>query len=84
MINKLSTQSHLAAGVPGSVDGLLLLLETYGSMSRTQVISPALKLARNGFPLSYDLAQQFTTVLGKMKLYPASLEKFSKDGFGQK
>ena len=80
VIDKLSTQSHLASGVPGSVDGLLLLLETYGSMSRTQVISPALKLARNGFPLSYDLAQQFTTVLGKMKLYPASLEKFSKDG----
>ena len=41
---------------------------------------PAIDLARNGFPLTFDLVQQFKTVLPKMKAYPASLAKFSKNG----
>ena len=80
IIDKLSTQSHLASGVPGSVDGLLRLLDAHGTMSRKQVMLPAIDLARNGFPLTFDLVQQFKTVLPKMKAYPASLAKFSKNG----
>ena len=80
VIGELSTQSHLAAGVPGSVDGLLLLLDTYGSMSRKQVMTPAIDLATKGFPLTFDLVQQFKRVLLQMKSYPASLAKFSKNG----
>jgi len=39
---------HRASGVPGSVAGLLALLDKYGSMSRAQVIAPAIRLARDG------------------------------------
>ncbi len=39
---------HRASGVPGSVAGLLALLDKYGSMSRAQVMAPAIRLARDG------------------------------------
>lgn len=76
----LSTSSHKAAGVPGSVDGLLVLLERYGTMSRKQVIAPSIRLAEEGFALSLDLARQFERRLPAMEKYPASFEVFSKQG----
>lgn len=75
-----SLYSAQAAGVPGSVAGLLDALERYGSMSREQVIAPAIKLAEEGFPLSDDLAQDFERVLNSMRDYPASMAVFSNNG----
>lgn len=80
VIRGLSTSSHKAAGVPGSVDGLLVLLETYGTMSRKKVMAPAVRLARRGFELDFDLARQFERRLPSMAEYPASTAKFSRDG----
>ena len=75
-----SLYSAQAAGVPGSVAGLLDALERYGSMSRQQVIAPAIKLAEEGFPLTEDLAQDFERVLNSMRDYPASMAVFSNNG----
>ncbi len=80
VIKGLSTSSHKAAGTPGSVDGLLVLLEKYGTKSRQEVIAPSIKLAREGFPLTWGLARQFKRMLERMEKYPASLAKFSKEG----
>lgn len=80
VIKGLSINSHLASGVPGSVDGLLTLLSKYGSMTRQQVLAPAIRLAKEGFPLSHDMARQFARVLPEMEKYPASMAKFSHDG----
>ena len=48
--------SRASAGVPGTVAGLLHALEHYGTMSRDKVMAPAIKLAEDGFPVSYGLA----------------------------
>ena len=50
--NQLAQYSHLSAGVPGTVAGLLHALETRGTMTRRQVIGPAIRLAERGFTVT--------------------------------
>jgi len=51
-IEGASTDSYLAVGVPGSVAGFELAREKYGSKSREELITPAIRLARYGFELN--------------------------------
>ena len=48
--------SHKSSGVPGTVAGMLKALEDYGTMAVAEVIEPAILLAKNGFPITHDLA----------------------------
>jgi gamma-glutamyltranspeptidase/glutathione hydrolase len=57
VIEGLSWEGHLAAGVPGSVHGLLTGLERYGRLDRKTVMAPAIRLARDGFPISAGLIE---------------------------
>jgi gamma-glutamyltranspeptidase / glutathione hydrolase len=46
-----SSKGYLAVGVPGTVLGLDQALSTYGTLSRTTVMAPAIELAQKGFVL---------------------------------
>ena len=47
----LSTKGYLAVGVPGTVLGFDRALSAYGTMTRADVIAPAIELAQKGFVL---------------------------------
>jgi gamma-glutamyltranspeptidase/glutathione hydrolase len=47
----LSRDSALAAGIPGEPAGLAHLAKKYGKLPLTVSVAPAIKLAREGFPL---------------------------------
>lgn len=47
--------SMKAIGVPGTVAGLYLAHQKYGNLPWKEVVDPAIKLARDGFPLTYAL-----------------------------
>ena len=47
----LSRDSALAAGIPGETAGLVFLAKKYGKLPLTVSMAPAIKLAREGFPL---------------------------------
>jgi gamma-glutamyltranspeptidase/glutathione hydrolase len=51
------------SGVPGELRGLEYLHKNYGVLSWSTVLAPAIKLARYGFPVSFDLLKfmQFST-----------------------
>ena len=48
----LSTETHLAAGVPGSVDGMIKVHSRYGKLRFRKIIQPAINLANYGFPVT--------------------------------
>lgn len=80
VIEGLSRHTHKASGVPGSVDGLLRLLDAYGTKSRQQVMAAAIRLAGEGFALDHDLSRQFRDRLDSFAKHPASHAKFTKEG----
>ncbi len=75
-----STKGHLAVGVPGTVDGLLQALERHGSMSRRQVLAPAIKLARDGFALPASLAEEIAGHLSPMKEVSEDAHRYFSNG----
>lgn len=79
-ILQLSQTGATSVGVPGSVDGLLYAHRKYGKLKLSQVIDPAIKLARNGFPLSYDLANSINSNYDNFMKYESSKKIFTKNG----
>lgn len=75
-----STSSHLAAGVPGSVDGLLRLHERYGKLSRSQILAPAERLAKEGFVVSESLSRSLGGAQRWMAEYASTRDVFYKGG----
>jgi len=61
VIKDASTDTHLASGVPGSVDGLLTAHAKYGKLPLKEVIQPAIDLAENGYPLPRNQARSFNS-----------------------
>ena len=68
----------LAAGVPGSVAGLSLAQKTYGRLSLQAVIAPAVTLARDGFEVSWALADSLSRAQGLLERFPASARAFRR------
>jgi len=89
VIPGMSLETHAASGVPGSVHGLLTLFNDYGSgkISREEILSPAINLAKNGFRLSHVEAMslndedgsKFSNDAAKDIFYPKS-ERLWKKG----
>ncbi|MFD2533080.1 gamma-glutamyltransferase [Gracilimonas halophila] len=73
----LSWEGILAVGVPGTVDGMVKAIERYGRMPLDMVIQPAIKLAREGYTLSYTQAQDLNNHKDTFKKYQASARYFT-------
>ena len=71
--------SHLAVGVPGTVAGMVLALEKYGTIPLDRALQPAIALAQNGFPVSEDLHNSLIFAQQQMQ-HPASREIFYQPG----
>lgn len=59
VVEGLSTETHMASGVPGTVDGMVNIHSKYGVLSFRDVIQPAIDLARKGFPVTDGQASDF-------------------------
>ena len=57
----LSTDTHLAIGVPGTVDGMLYAHSKYGKLPFKEVIQPAIDLAEHGFPVTGRQASELNS-----------------------
>ena len=52
VVPNLSTEGHLASGVPGSVDGMVEAHKKFGILPWRDLVQPAIDLAIKGFPLT--------------------------------
>ncbi|MEM9539906.1 MAG: gamma-glutamyltransferase [Cyanobacteria bacterium P01_E01_bin.42] len=68
--------SHLSVGVPGTVAGLILALEKYGTISLERALQPAIELAENGFIITPSLANFLESAKERLTRYPASATIF--------
>src|SRR5437588_3655098 len=75
-----SRDSALGVGIPGTVAGLALAHERYGSGKFTlaQLIAPAIKLARDGFVVEDALADTLPRAQPRLARWPASAKIFLK------
>ena len=80
----LSTDTHLASGVPGTVDGMINAHSKYGKLPFKDVIQPAIDLAEKGFPITKrqatDLNSNRKTFIERNSFTTCICEGFTVEG----
>ncbi|MFZ2085224.1 MAG: gamma-glutamyltransferase [Candidatus Sulfotelmatobacter sp.] len=78
VIENASAIGYKAIGVPGSVAGMVYAEQEFGKLTLKQVMAPAIRLAREGYPLSWgearDLHDKYLTQFAE------SRRIFQRDG----
>jgi gamma-glutamyltranspeptidase/glutathione hydrolase len=75
-----SRDSALSIGVPGTVAGLALALEKYGSglFTLPDLLKPAIELARGGFVVADDMADTLPGIRPRLARWPTTTRIFSR------
>ncbi len=82
---QLSRFSHRSAGVPGTVAGLAMALDRFGTLSLADALAPAIGLARDGFAVSPRFLNSIEYASERLKRWDASRKVFFKsDGSAYK
>src|SRR5207237_3332486 len=71
---------HRAVAVPGSVAGLTLALERYGTMELADVLAPAIALAREGFVPDWYQALTTARYIEELGAFPESARTYLRNG----
>ncbi|MGA3089100.1 MAG: gamma-glutamyltransferase [Terriglobales bacterium] len=74
-----SVVGYRAVGVPGSVAGLVYAEKQYGKLPLEKVMGPAIRLARDGFPLAYEDTEDLKKDQ-YLAEFPESKRIFQRDG----
>lgn len=77
---KTESKTAKNAAVPSQVYGLLTALEKYGTMSREEVMAPAIKLAKEGFKMDKRLADAVSGSFDTFSVDPAISSVYVNDG----
>jgi len=79
-VPRLSTDSALAAAIPGEAAGMALLASRYGRLPVAQSLEPAIRLARQGFALTPRLRQGLMFAHDKFAATPDIARNFLRRG----
>jgi gamma-glutamyltranspeptidase/glutathione hydrolase len=74
--NNVNVHGWLAAGVPGTLAGLQLALDKYGTLGFKKAAAPAIRICREGFAVSKRFANTLTRAAGQLRRDPGSVRLF--------
>lgn len=80
VIPNASTVGYRAVAVPGTVAGLSLALEKYGTMKWKELVEPARVLASRGFIVSHPLSQELRNASKLLLNFSETRHSFLKEG----
>jgi gamma-glutamyltranspeptidase/glutathione hydrolase len=75
-----SREGPLAAGIPGTVAGLVHISETYGRLSLAETLAPAIALAQDGFPVFDRMRQALESKKRVLLRWETGRELYYPDG----
>ena len=78
IIPGLSTKGHLASGVPGTVDGMVQAHAKYGDLEWSEIIQPAIDLARQGYAITQAEADRLNRFQEDFRLFNQDDSPFIK------
>ena len=71
---------HLSVAVPGSVAGLTLALERWGTLDLRDAVAPAARIARRGVPIDWYLAGVTAMYAEELARFPEAARTYLRDG----
>lgn len=80
VVDDANIVGHRAVAVPGTVAGLALALERFGTISLAEALAPAIRFAEAGFPVSWHTALYITIDLSTLNRFPTTRAVFTVDG----
>ena len=79
-LKKIPARGPLPVTVPGCVDGWFELHRRFGQLSMEQVLAPAIRYAREGFPVSELIAYYWGRSVPILQDYPGFRDSFMPGG----
>jgi gamma-glutamyltranspeptidase/glutathione hydrolase len=80
VIPEASTVGYRSVAIPGTVAGMDMALRKFGTMKLAAVMAPAIRLAREGFPVSERLAGLLRDSHSTLERFSTSRRIFLRDG----
>lgn len=80
VVGRVNEHGWLATGVPGTLAGLQLALRRFGTKSWREVAAPAIKLAKDGFPVTAGMAGAIRNNVQHLRNDPAIARLLLKNG----
>lgn len=77
-INESRQEGHHTVGVPGTVRGLALAHQKFGTRPWAELVAPAMRLAKEGFPVDATLASGLNKLLQQTKDFPEFRRVYGK------
>ncbi|HXG88925.1 MAG TPA: gamma-glutamyltransferase [Vicinamibacterales bacterium] len=79
-LKQMPGSGPLAVDVPGVVEGWSQLLSRFGTISMSKALQPAIKYARDGFPVQEIVAGDWTDAAKRLSQDPAAARTFLPNG----
>ncbi|GHC36724.1 gamma-glutamyltransferase [Aidingimonas halophila] len=77
-VSEWSRYTHRASGVPGTVAGLALALDEYGTLTLAEALAPAIRLAEDGFEIPPRFAEGVKEAGERLTAWESTRDVFFK------